>query len=140
VLSRTARYAVRVAVHIAEYGGETPLLVRDMADRLEVPRNYLSKVCHRLARAGVLTSTRGRGGGFALGRSADEITLTEVIECVEPADVAGGSSCLLGRPECTDADPCAAHEAWCGVRDSFRAFLRETTLAALARDAGRAPG
>jgi Rrf2 family iron-sulfur cluster assembly transcriptional regulator len=137
VLSQTARYAVSAALHIAERGSEGPMLVRDMAEDLEVPRNYLSKILHRLAQAGLLTSTRGRGGGFKLGRPSDQVTLREVIECVEPND-GSESRCLLGRAVCSHVDPCAAHGKWGLIRDQLDGFFSETTLADLARDLGRA--
>ena len=123
---------------MAECHDEAPLLVRDMAEELEVPRNYLSKILHRLAQAGLLTSTRGRGGGFALARSPRDVALREVIECVEPSE-AVEARCLLGRDECSDVDPCSAHGHWCLIRGRLEEFFSETTLADLARNGANAP-
>lgn len=103
-----------------------------MAETLDVPRNYLSKVLHRLAQAGLLTSTRGRAGGFKLNRAPDLVTLGEVMACLEPADANEGR-CLLGRAECSDEDPCTAHEQWCALRAQVDRFFEHTTLADLAR-------
>lgn len=104
----------------------------DIAERLEVPRNYLSKILHVLARAGVLTSSRGPGGGFQLSKPASELTLAEVVERFDqlPAD----SGCLLGRPECSDRDPCPAHDRWKGISIAVKDFFRETSIADLSRD------
>lgn len=134
MLSRTARYALRAAVHIAERQEEAPLSVQDLARELDIPRNYLSKTLHRLAQAGVLTSTRGPGGGFRLNRPPEEVALQEVVAGVEPVEAAE-ARCLLGRVRCSEDDPCAAHGRWCAVREQVEAFFGETTLADLAGDA-----
>ncbi len=132
MLSRTARYGLKAAVHIAEQGDPSPARVEDLAQALDVPRNYLSKILHRMAQAGLLNSTRGRGGGFWLPRDPGTVTLIEVIQCLEPTH-AFDVQCLLGRPDCSDADPCTAHGRWCAVRDEISRFFTETTLAELAR-------
>jgi len=108
--------------------------VSQIAEAVGVPRNYLSKVLQQLVRAGVLVSERGPRGGFALARDADAITLTEILQAVEtrPAE----RRCLLGRAECSDADPCAAHARWQQLYHHIASFLEDTTLAELARQAG----
>lgn len=133
MLSQTARYALRAAVFIAEREGISPMPVKGMAEALDVPRNYLSKILHRMAQVGLLTSTRGRGGGFRLSRAPDLVTLGEVIACLEPADANEGR-CLLGRPDCSDEDPCAAHGQWCALRAEIDRFFDNTTLEDLVRN------
>ena len=132
MLSQTARYALRAAVFIAERDRLSPMPVKEMAESLDIPRNYLSKILHRMAQVGLLTSTRGRGGGFRLSRAPDLVTLGEVIACLEPADANEGR-CLLGRPECSDEDPCTAHQRWCTLRIEIDRFFEQTTLADLLR-------
>jgi Rrf2 family protein len=70
MLSRTAEYALRAVLFLADRG--EPTNVDLIAQRLDVPRNYLSKILHRLARDGVLSSTLSRGSAAACwaGRSA----------------------------------------------------------------------
>jgi Rrf2 family iron-sulfur cluster assembly transcriptional regulator len=131
VLSQTAVYALRAALHLAEQEASDRLRVDDIAEELGVPRNYLSKILHALARDGVLSSSRGPGGGFELARPADEVTLEEIVQRFD--GFPSGSSCLLGRPQCSEDDPCAAHERWKEASHALRAFFHETTLADLAR-------
>jgi len=105
--------------------------VDDIAKRLGVPRNYLSKILHGLARDGLLISSRGPGGGFQLARPAGEITLEQVVRRFDgpPAE----SGCLLGRSECNDHDPCAAHAHWKDVSAVVRDFFHETSIKELTR-------
>lgn len=134
MLSQTAEYALRAVLHIAEFGADRPVAVGDIAQALDVPRNYLSKTLHQLSRAGVVTSTFGPGGGFQLGTSADEMTLDAIIA---PFDAAAERHCLLGRTRCRDSEPCSAHGRWKPIADQIQSFFATTTVADLLR--GDAP-
>ena len=127
MLSQTAEYALRAVLFIAEHGDGRPCRVADISVRLGIPQNYLSKTMHLLARNEILASSRGKSGGFRLAKPADQITLAEIVRPFEQLDAR--TSCLLGRPTCSDATPCAAHQRWKAVADSTKAFLRNTTVA-----------
>ena len=133
MLSQTTEYALAAAVHLAVKGGGGPVRVDDIAEELGVPRNYLSKILHALARVGVLNSTRGPGGGFELARDASEIRLSELVQPFEPALTRSNGGCLLGRERCGDDDPCAAHSRWKDVRATIDTFFSDTTLGDLAQ-------
>ena len=120
------------AVHLAQHRGEGPLRVGDIASDLDVPRNYLSKILHVLARAGVFSSTRGPGGGFELVRDPHMVLLADLVRPFEPKLMIPESVCLLGRERCQDDDPCAAHERWKHVRIAIQTFFSDTTLGDLA--------
>lgn len=127
VLSQTAEYALRAALYMAEHGDAEPYRVTALAEALRIPQNYLSKTMHALARSGVLVSARGKHGGFRLARPASEIHLLEVIRPFDQLEAR--RQCLLGRPTCSDATPCAAHARWKELADRTTAFFRDTTLA-----------
>lgn len=129
MLSQTATYALRAVIHLARQDGDGLVRVEDVAGALSVPRNYLSKILHGLARDGILDSSRGPGGGFRLARCADDILLSDVVGSFD--DVGNGSGCLLGHEVCSDDDPCAAHLAWKDVSQLVQAFFYETTVADL---------
>lgn len=127
VLSQTAEYALRAVLYMAEHGDAEPYRVTTLAEALRIPQNYLSKTMHLLARAGILTSARGKHGGFRLARPAAQIPLLEVIRPFDQLEAR--RQCLLGRPSCSDATPCAAHARWKQVADTTTAFFRDTTVA-----------
>jgi len=135
ILSQTAVYALRAMLHLAERPDGGPVRVDDIAAALDVPRNYLSKILHVLARRGLLGSARGPGGGFSLAASPDGTMLTDVAALFDDMDK---ERCLLGRAECRDDDPCPAHGRWKEVAAAVQAFFRDTTLADLARPAATA--
>ena len=127
MLNQTAEYALRTAVYLAEQGERGPVVASEMAVALSIPSNYLSKILHQLARDGVLTSQRGKSGGFRLARAPEQITLTQVIAAFDPIDEK--RRCLLGRTVCSDRTPCPAHERWREHAAGYAKFFHETTLA-----------
>jgi Rrf2 family protein len=131
VLSQTAEYALRTVLYLADRG--EPARADEIAQRLKVPRNYLSKTLHRLAQEGVLRSTRGKGGGFRLAIPADQLKLLRVVEPFD--EISGERRCLLGRQQCSDRNPCPAHHEWRTVSEPITAFFRDRTVGDLLRGA-----
>lgn len=126
MLNQTAEYALRTAVHLAEHGTDRAIPASDLAFALSIPSNYLSKILHQLARDGLLTSQRGKSGGFRLARPVSEITLIDIVGPFDAVETKRG--CLMGRPTCSDATPCQAHEGWKALGASLADFFRNTTL------------
>jgi Rrf2 family protein len=127
-ISGTTQYALRAVLFVAEHGADEPVRVDAIAEGLNVPRNYLSKTLHALARAGVLRSGRGPRGGFQLAGKPEEISLARVAA---PFDDLASRSCLLGRSSCGWKNPCSVHPHWEEVSNALQAFFRDTTIADL---------
>ncbi|MBE7558212.1 Rrf2 family transcriptional regulator [bacterium] len=103
---------------------------QEIAEALHVSEHHLAKVHQRLARAGLVRSTRGPGGGFQLDRAPAKITLREVYEAVEgPVEP---HRCLLGRAECRRID-CLLGGLADRVNREVLDFFEHTTVADLAR-------
>jgi len=129
VLSNTSEYALKAVLYLAGHDRGGPVRVGEMADTLRIPRNYLAKVLHELARSGVLESTRGKHGGFWLARKPEDISLLAVVSRFDRIE--SRRTCLLGKARCNDHHACAAHRPWKALTDHTTAFFRDTTLADL---------
>jgi Rrf2 family protein len=129
-ISGTAQNALHAVLYLAEHAVDSPVRVGDIASALQVPQNYLSKTLHQLVRDGILISSRGPKGGFRLSGTPARITLASVVRSFGPT---GARRCLVGRPTCSDATPCAAHQHWTRVASSVEAFFEQTTIADLVR-------
>ncbi|MEK6609307.1 MAG: Rrf2 family transcriptional regulator [Gemmatimonadota bacterium] len=127
VLSQTAEYALRATLYLAERQRRRPVPVGQMARALGIPQNYLSKTLHVLARSGVLTSLRGKGGGFQLASPPERIPLLDVVAPFDRLEER--RQCLLRRRECSDGRACAAHSRWKSVAGQVSDFFRITTIA-----------
>lgn len=129
MLSKTAEYALRAVVAIAKVEEERPVLAREISSKGHIPNKYLSKVLRDLVHAGVLSSTRGIGGGFRLKKRAGKLKLIDVVKPFD--DIPARSRCPLGHAKCTDDSPCAMHDQWRPVKEAFRTLLDDTTIAQL---------
>jgi Rrf2 family protein len=108
---------------------------REIADRLDLPPQFLTKILRRLTATGLVASQRGRAGGFRLDRAPGAISLLEVVMPFEEprTEVA----CLLGQAFCSDQADCPLHEPYTAVRAAFYDLLENTTLADVASRAVR---
>jgi Rrf2 family protein len=128
MLSNTSEYALRATVYVAAHANGRLIPVGEIAEDLDVPANYLSKILHQLARDGVLASVRGPHGGFRLAIAPERLPLSRVIALFDDL-VTEKRRCVLGRPECSDVNPCGAHAKWRPTAMDVSSFFRNTTVA-----------
>ena len=132
VLSNSSTYAIRAALYVATMEPAVGEFVstRRIAEDLDVPFAFLTKVLQGLTHNGIFLSQRGPAGGVALARPTDAISLLEIVQSAGGDDVF--HSCLLGLPHCSDMAPCAMHGPWKAERARLAAVFARTTLADLA--------
>jgi Rrf2 family cysteine metabolism transcriptional repressor len=83
-LSVKVEYACRVLAHLAgRYGSQELLHIEHLAEKEEVPANYLVQILSELRNGGLIISRRGKQGGYALARSPDAITLFDIVVVIE---------------------------------------------------------
>ena len=128
--SKTTQYAIRGLSELAAKAGTRGILLDRLVAGTDLPRDFLAKIFQKLVKAGLLASTRGRLGGFALARPAHAITLMQIITAVE-GDVAA-EGCVLGLKQCNEQQPCAQHDLYKPIRQRLNDYLTTTTLADLA--------
>ncbi len=130
-VSEAASLALHAAAFLAGRPGEV-VTTGEVASVLDVSENHLSKVLQRLAKAGLVRSTRGPRGGFMLSRSPDDLTLLEVYEAIEGP--LGTTNCLFSRPVCNGE--CILGDLLTDVNARIRARLTQTKLSAVPQLAG----
>jgi Rrf2 family protein len=106
------------------------IMIEELVRGTDLPRDFLAKIFQRLARAGILISSKGRGGGFALARPAHEITLSQVVEVLEGPQCS--DRCVVGLEKCNDHMPCPQHDLYKPIRQRLKDYLATTTVADLA--------
>lgn len=131
MLTRTGLHAVRAMVALAQLPEGAYAGAARIAREIGAPPNYLGKLLQTLARAGLVQSQKGLGGGFCLARDPRHISLFDVIEPLE--HVSRWTGCILGRPGCSDQAPCAVHDRWKKVRNAYLDLLTRTSIADLVK-------
>jgi Rrf2 family protein len=130
-LTRKGEYAIRGIIYLAQQPPGTISLVSEIAEAVQVPQTFLAKIFQSFAKLGLINSYRGTGGGFTLGRSADTITLREIVEAVEGPIVP--NRCLISSGACDRVVNCTVHPVWKDVQGKVVEILAGVSLADLAR-------
>jgi Rrf2 family protein len=135
-VSAAEEYALRCLLQVALHEGPRPMSTPEIASREGLGPEYVGLLMQKLRVGGLVTSTRGAGGGYRLARPANEISVWEVITVV------GGEflpqafcQCHPGRrPDCVHVTDCSIRALWRRVEGSLRKALDGITLADLQRE------
>ena len=136
-LTRAADYGVRVMVHLAAARPGSRHSLPGLARATEAPESFLSKVLQALARAGLIASRRGHGGGFVLTPSGRTANMRQVIEAVDgPVRL---NICLNPGCACPRQSWCPAHPVWARAQRAMFDVLEQAFIADLAGPQLEAP-
>jgi Rrf2 family protein len=124
--SRQADHAVRAVVWLAAQPAGSRRKAAEIAAAAGIPGPFAARVLAQLHRAGLLHARAGQEGGYALARTAAELTLLDVLEAVEGPLTA--RRCLLRDAPCGADGGCALHGAWAAAQQAFRAALGAAPL------------
>jgi Rrf2 family iron-sulfur cluster assembly transcriptional regulator len=130
IYSRSSEYAFRALTHLAAQPAGGYFMVKDIAKTEEIPTHFLAKILQQLARKGLLRSSKGPSGGFALRRPAREVTLLEIVDALE--GTASYHQCAVGLADCTDQMACPLHDSWKMLREQILEYLSGNTIGDLA--------
>ena len=127
IVSATSQHAIRALVHLAKIPEGESLLGRELAERAEIPANFLSKIMLTLRNAGIVDATRGQGGGYRLLKTPNQITFLDIVDLFD--GVTARPSCFLGEKHaCNDDNACAVHSCWKIVCETYLQFMRTNTI------------
>ena len=130
MLSQKARYALRAMIELARESGQ--VTAGELAVRADAPRKFLEAILLILARQGLVTSRRGKFGGYLLGREPAQISFAEIIRLVDgPLALTPCVSRTAFRrcEDCRDLATCALREALLKARDATAQVLEGYSLA-----------
>jgi len=114
-ITRQADYALRTVLYLAglEDGGRAP--TGRIAREQRVPPSFLAKIVSQLAIAGLVQTARGARGGVSLARSAEKISLLEVIQAIDgPIRLV---ECMDAPTGCVFGETCSMRESLCVVQE-----------------------
>lgn len=127
-LSTKGRYAVTAMLDLALHEKKHPVTLADISQCQEISLSYLEQLFSKLRKSGLVKGVRGPGGGYHLARSAEEITIADVVSAVdEKVDV---TRCH-GNENCQDGERCLTHDLWQELSKRIYEFLNTITLADL---------
>jgi len=129
--STRGRYALRLMIDLAVNAGESPVTLKDISRRQGVSVKYLEQIVPLLARAGLLSSSRGAQGGYRLAKPADQYTAGEILRVTEGRIAPVDCSTAAGDP-CPRRGACPAQGFWQGLERVIDEYVDGVTLTDLA--------
>lgn len=131
-LTSKGRYAVTAMLDVALHSEKGPVPLADISERQEISLSYLEQLFSRLRREQLVTSIRGPGGGYLLGREAQDIAVGEVIKAVD--ETVDATRCQ-GQSDCQNGHRCLTHNLWQDLGERIEVFLDGITLGELVSNA-----
>ena len=127
-LTSKGRYAVTAMLDVTIHAISGPVSLADISERQGISLSYLEQLFSRLRKEGLVTSVRGPGGGYRLGKCSAQIAIADVISAVNESVDATKCS---GKGNCQDGEQCLTHSLWEGLSQRIEEFLQNITLSEL---------
>jgi len=129
-MSAKAEYAVRAMIQLATMGDGVRVTTDELATAQSIPPQFLVDILSELRTDRLVRSHRGRDGGYQLARPGTEISIADVLRCI---DGPLASVRDIGLGDLAYTGPTAAlTDVWRALRASMRSVLEQTTLADVA--------
>jgi Rrf2 family protein len=134
MLSKKAKYAINALVYLAREYGKGPVQISQIAESEKIPQKFLEAILLELRKDGLLSSKKGKGGGYYLLNSPDKVNIAEVMRLMD------GPIALLPCvsykyyercEECKDEAVCGIRDVFLEVRNQTVARLKDATLATI---------
>ncbi|WP_218352612.1 Fe-S cluster assembly transcriptional regulator IscR [Alteromonas lipotrueiana] len=127
-LTSKGRYAVTAMLDVALHSSRGPVPLADISERQEISLSYLEQLFSRLRKEQLVSSVRGPGGGYLLGREPVDIAIGEVIRAV---DESVDATRCQGQSDCQGGERCLTHSLWQDLSDRISVFLDGISLGEL---------
>ncbi|MBI4979601.1 MAG: Rrf2 family transcriptional regulator [Spirochaetes bacterium] len=129
-ISTIGRYATCALICLAEQYGKGPVSLKTIATDQSISLKYLENIMRILIAPGIVTSTRGKSGGFMLKREPKKIFMDEVICSAE--GIVMPIHCMENSDLCPRRDTCPAKYMWNDLKESLMKSLHSVSLYDLA--------
>lgn len=129
-ISTKGRYALRVLIDLAEQQNDNFIPLKEIAARQEISEKYLENILKVLVQNNVLTGMRGKGGGYRLTKSAEELSVGSILRLTE-GDLAPVTCLEHEAALCSRAENCRTLPMWKNLNVLVNHFFDNITLADL---------
>ncbi len=129
-LSTKGRYGLRAIVDLAVHSETEPVSIRSISKRQDISERYLEQIIGKLKRGGVIESVRGAGGGYHLAKNAKDISIGEILRCLE-GDLAVVDCPEVNESACESSGMCVTKYVWQKINDSIQDTINHIYLSEL---------
>ena len=133
MLTNATKIAIRATLYLAMFSSETKKLgVKHIAETLEIPQPFLSKLLQKLNKSDIVSSTKGPYGGFYLNKINTKKRVWDIIVCIDNPE--RFDQCFLGLAECSDDNPCPLHFTVAPFKKKIMRDFKDKTIVQFANE------
>nr|WP_294678846.1 Rrf2 family transcriptional regulator [uncultured Blautia sp.] len=133
-LSTRAKYGLKALIDLGLNSEKETVSIQSIATRQNISVSYLEQLMALLKKAGLVKSVRGAGGGYLLGRPAEEISVGDILRVLEGGLDAASCPGIEGDGGCQGSDLCVAKFVWKRINDSITDAVDTLMLSELIRE------
>jgi Rrf2 family transcriptional regulator, iron-sulfur cluster assembly transcription factor len=126
IFSKKCEYGLQAVLFLAARSPQEVIPVEEIAGKLNIPKEFVSKILQSLTESGIILSKKGKSGGFALAKDPRMIRLIDIVSAIDGLSMF--NSCVLGFPNCNPDRPCPLHDKWGELRTRAYDMLTDETL------------
>lgn len=126
IFSKKCEYGLQAVLYLSTIEEERTASADEISRKLNIPKEFVSKILQSLVLKKIVGSKKGNAGGFFLGKPASKIKLIEIVEAIDGLSLF--HNCVLGFPDCSPDSPCPVHNKWGKLRQDAYDMLTKETL------------
>lgn len=126
IFSKSCEIGLQAVLFLSTQPANKLLNASEIAESINQPREYVSKMLQLLTASGIVHSKKGKNGGFSLGKNPRLIRLIDIVYAIDGLDLF--NNCVLGFQGCGTLNNCPVHDKWGKLRDEAFKMLSEDTL------------
>ena len=134
-VSKKTDYALRALFTLVEHYNGTPIPIRELARRNDIPKRFLEQIMLALKAKGWVESLAGMRGGYVLAKNPSKITMGEVVRHFDGILAPIACVSLSGYKRCSQEPVCRFRRVFFDIRNYVTAVMDQSTLAQVAKGA-----
>jgi Rrf2 family iron-sulfur cluster assembly transcriptional regulator len=128
-ITTKGRYALRAILYLVQCSDDKPVSVKTLSEQTCLSPEFLEQIFFRLRKAGIISSTRGPGGGFSFSGDPAKITINDIFCAVDEGYyVTPCADEEFTDENCDYRDKCIAKDFWCYTADMFISYFSAVTI------------
>ncbi len=126
IFSKKCEYGLQAVLFLAAQQRGEVITSDEISKKLNIPKEFISKILQKLTESGIVDSKKGKSGGFFLSKDPTKIRLIDIVAAIDGLEMF--NSCVLGFPKCNPENPCPLHTKWGELRTMTYNMLNDETI------------
>ncbi|MFZ2322878.1 MAG: Rrf2 family transcriptional regulator [Ignavibacteriaceae bacterium] len=124
--SKKCEYGLQAILFMAAHENLCVCPAEEISSKLNIPKEFISKILQSLTESGIVESKKGKAGGFKLAKRPSKIKLIDIVDAIDGLE--SFNSCVLGFSNCSPDNPCPVHDQWGTLRVKAYEMLSSETI------------